>query len=127
VSVSLTLAGERVTVDAAPEGVEWRFGDGNAVSAGTGVAYRPGPPPPEAVTHVYQTRCLPGDQGRNPYVLPSCSANGYPLVAVVSWRISYSASGPIAASGSLASRTTEASTVYPVTEVRAFLLGGGSQ
>jgi hypothetical protein len=123
----VTLAGERVTVTAEPEAVEWRFGDAGAVSGGAGVAYRPGPPPPDAVTHVYGTRCLPGDQGHNPYVLASCGGDGYTVEAVVSWRISYAATGPVGASGSLPMRSTEASAVYPVSEARAFLLGGGSQ
>jgi hypothetical protein len=125
-SLSVALAGERVTVTAEPDSVQWRFGDGGAFSGGAGVPYRPGPPPPEAVTHEYRTRCLPGDQGRNPYVLASCGQDGYTVEAVVSWRISYGASGPVGASGSLPARTTEASAVYPVGEARAFLLGGGS-
>ena len=125
-SLSVTLGGERVTVDAAPDVVEWRFGDGGARPGGAGAPYRPGPPPPEAVTHVYGARCLAGDQGRDPYVLESCGADGYSVVAVVNWRIGYRASGPVATAGSLPSRTTEAATVYQVSEVRAFLLGGGS-
>jgi hypothetical protein len=126
-TLSVTLAGERVTVTAEPYAVEWRFGDGAAFSGGAGVPYRPGPPPPEAVTHVYGTRCLPGDQGRNPYVLASCGEDGYAIEATVSWRISFQASGAVGAEGSLPTRTTEASAVYPVSEARAFLLGGGSQ
>jgi hypothetical protein len=126
-SLSVTLAGERVTVTAKPAGVEWRFGDEGAFSGGVGIPYRPGLPPPEAVTHVYGTRCLPGDQGRNPYVLASCGQDGYAVEAAVSWRVSYDASGPVGASGVLPSRTTETAVVYPVSEARAFLLGGGSQ
>ena len=41
--------------------------------------YRSGPPPEGAIVHIYETRCLPGDEGRNPYVLGSCGSNGYPL------------------------------------------------
>jgi hypothetical protein len=126
-TLSVTLAGERVTVTADPDAVEWRFGDGAMLAGGPGIPYRPGSPPPDAVTHMYATRCLPGDQGRNPYVLSSCGDDGYTIDAVVSWRISYSASGPIGASGSLPTRTTESSTAYPVSEARAFLVGGGSQ
>jgi hypothetical protein len=126
-SLSVTLARERVTVTAVPEVVAWHFGDGAALAGSVGVPYRPGPPPPEAVTHIYRTRCLPGDQGRNPYVLSSCGQNGYTVAALVSWRISFAASGPVAAAGSLPTRTTETSIVYPVTEARAFLLGGGSR
>jgi hypothetical protein len=125
--LSVTLAGERVTVSAEPDAVEWRFGDGGALSGDAGVPYRPGPPPAAGVTHVYDTRCLPGDQGRNPYVLGSCGNDGYTVEAVVSWRISFRASGPVGAAGSLPTRTTETSAVYPVGEARAFLVGGGSQ
>jgi hypothetical protein len=125
--LSVSLGGERVTVTAEPDAVGWRFGDGGSLSGGVGVPYRPGSPPPEAVTHPYSTRCLPGDQGRNPYVLGSCGNDGYTVVAVVSWRISFRASGRVGASGSLPTRTTEASTVYPVSEARAFLIGGASQ
>jgi hypothetical protein len=125
--LSVTLAGERVTVTAEPDAVEWRFGDGGSLSGDVGVSYRPGPPPPDAITHAYTTRCLPGDQGRNPYVLSSCGDNGYTVDAIVSWRISFRASGPVGTSGTLPTRTTEASTGYPVSEARAFLVGGGSQ
>ena len=78
-------------------------------SGGPGRPYRPGPPPADAVLHLYETRCLPGDQGRNPYVLGSCGSSGYGVEAVVAWRISYSASGPIDASGTLPTRTTATS------------------
>jgi hypothetical protein len=123
-SVSVTLAGESVTVTAVPE-VDWRFGDG-ASARGAGVAYRRGPAPAEAVTHVYGTRCLPGDQGRNPYVLGSCGVRGYTVEVVVTWRVSFTASGLISSSGSLASRTTGTSLAYPVSEARAFLIPNGS-
>jgi hypothetical protein len=124
-SVSVTLAGESVTVTAVPE-VEWSFGDGTS-AAGAGVAYRPGSPPAGAVTHVYQARCLPGDRGRNPYVLPSCGGNGYTVEVLVSWRVSYTATGLISSSGSLATRTTGASLAYPVSEARALLVPNGSR
>jgi hypothetical protein len=124
-SVAVTLAGESLTVTAVPE-VKWRFGDGVAAS-GTGVAYRPGPAPAEAVTHVYDTRCLPGDVGRNPYVLETCGERGYAVAAIVTWQVSYTASGLVAASGSLTPRTTTTSVVYPVSEARAFLVPAGSR
>jgi hypothetical protein len=124
-TVSLALGGEQVTVTAVPS-ISWRFGDGAAVVGGAGVPYQPGPPPPEAVVHAYETRCLPGDQGRNPYVLVSCQQDGYQVQAVVSWRISYEASGVIDEAGSVTPRTTEAGTGYPVSEARAFLVSGGS-
>ena len=104
--------------------VEWRFGDGSSSMAEPGVPYQSGPCPADAITHVYDTRCLPGDQGHDPYVLASCGSNGYQLVATVSWQISYQAAGPVAASGTLPARTTTSSAVYPVSESRAFLVGG---
>ncbi|MGH2961394.1 MAG: hypothetical protein ACRDL3_04255 [Solirubrobacterales bacterium] len=125
--LTVSLAGETVTVTAVPSRVEWRFGDGIDLSGGPGRPYRPGPPPADAVLHVYETRCLPGDQGRNPYVLASCGSSGYRVEAVVVWRISYSASGPVEASGALAARTTETAAAYPVSEARAFLVSEGSR
>jgi hypothetical protein len=124
-SVSVTLAGESVTVTAVPE-VAWQFGDGGTAQ-GTGVSYRPGSPPSAAVTHVYDVRCLPHDRGRNPYVLPGCGERGYAVEAVVTWRVTYRASGLLAASGGLAPRTTTTSVVYPVSEARAFLVPTDAQ
>jgi hypothetical protein len=124
--LTVTLAGETVNVTAEPSVIEWRFGDGAEVRGGPGVPYRSGPPPAGAIVHVYETRCLPGDQGRNPYVLASCGSAGYRLEAVVLWRISYVASGPIDASGTLPARTTAAETPYPVSESRGFLVPGES-
>lgn len=125
--LSISLAGEAVTVIADPT-VQWRFGDGATLDGGPGVPYQPGAAPAGAVTHVYQTRCLPGDQGHDPYVLASCGQNGYQLEAAVVWRISYQAAGPIAASGTLPTRTTTSDVMYPVGEARAFLApaGGGT-
>jgi hypothetical protein len=126
-ALTVSLAGETVTVTAEPSGVEWRFGDGLDVAGGPGRPYRPGPPPADAVLHVYETRCLPGDLGRNPYVLESCGSTGYRVEAVVAWRISFTATGPVDASGALATRTTEISSPYPVSEARGFLVSGGSR
>jgi hypothetical protein len=125
-SVSISLAGETVNVIADPT-VEWRFGDGASLDAGPGVPYQADAAPADAITHVYGTRCLPGDQGHDPYVLASCGQDGYSIAALVVWRITYSAAGPIAASGTLPARTTETSTAYPVSESRAFLVSGGGQ
>jgi hypothetical protein len=125
-SLSISLAGETVNVIADPT-VQWRFGDGASVDAGPGVPYQADAPAAAAVTHVYGTRCLPGDQGHDPYVLASCGHAGYSVEALVLWRITYSAAGPIAASGTLPARTTETSTAYPVSESRAFLVSGGGQ
>jgi len=125
-SLSISLAGETVNVIADPT-VQWRFGDGASLAAGPGVPYQADVAPADAVTHVYGTRCLPGDQGHDPYVLASCGQAGYSVEALVVWRITYSAAGPIAASGTLPARTTETSTGYPVSESRAFLVSGGGQ
>ena len=124
--VTVNLGAETVTVSADPSATEWFFGDGGGRTGGPGVADEPGPPPADAITHVYDTRCLPGDQGRNPNVLPSCGADGYQVLARVSWTISFAASGPVAATGGLPARTTESDLVYPVSEARAFLVGGSS-
>jgi len=125
-SLSISLAGETVNVIADPT-VQWRFGDGASLDAGPGVPYQADAAPADAITHVYGTRCLPGEQGHDPYVLATCGQDGYPVEAVVVWRITYGAAGPIAASGTLPARTTETSTPYPVNESRAFLVSGGAQ
>ncbi len=125
-SLSISLAGETVNVVADPT-VQWRFGDGASLDAGPGVRYQADVAPADAVTHAYGTRCLPGDQGHDPYVLASCGQSGYSVEALVVWQITYSAAGPIAASGALPARTTETSTAYPVSESRAFLVSGGGQ
>lgn len=124
--LAVSLAGATVTVIAEPS-VEWRFGDGSSFVGGTGIRYRPGRPPDAAVRHAYATRCLPGDRGRNPYVLASCRDDGYRVEAVVHWRISYRASGRVAESGTLPTRTTETAVAYAVTEARAFLTRGGNR
>jgi hypothetical protein len=125
-TLSVSLAGETVSVVADPT-VEWRFGDGGSLDGGPGVPYQPGAAPANAIRHVYQTRCLPGDQGHDPYVLASCSQDGYRVEALVVWRIAYSAAGPVGETGTLPPRTTESSTPYPVSESRAFLVSGGGQ
>jgi hypothetical protein len=125
-TLSVSLAGERVSVVADPT-VGWRFGDGASLDGGPGVPYQPGTAPVDAIRHVYQARCLPGDQGHDPYVLSSCGRDGYRVGAVVIWRISFSAAGPIAESGTLPVRTTENSASYPVSESRAFLVNGSGQ
>jgi hypothetical protein len=125
-TLSVSLAGETVNVVADPT-VEWRFGDGGSLDGGPGVSYQPGATPADAIRHLYQTRCLPGDQGHDPYVLSSCGRDGYRVGAVVIWRISFSAAGPIAESGTLPARSTENSASYPVSESRAFLVNGSGQ
>jgi hypothetical protein len=123
-SATVRLGAEVVSVTADPSRAVWRFGDGGWSSGGPGVVYRPGPPPADAITHVYQARCLPGDQGRDPNVVASCGSGGYAVSAAVRWSISFTASGPVAAQGALPARTTESTLVYPVSEARAFLVGG---
>jgi hypothetical protein len=123
--LTIGVRGESVTVTASAKEVLWSFGEGAQSAEGAGVPYRPGPAPAGAVRHVYQTRCLPGDQGRDPSVLASCGANGYAVSAEVVWSISYQASGPVAGSGVLPARTTTATISYPVSESRAFLTASG--
>lgn len=125
--LTVALAGETVTVTAEPNAIEWRFGDGVELAGGTGRPYRAGPPPAGAVLHLYETRCLPGDQRRNPYVLGSCGSSGYGVEVVVAWRISFSASGAIDTSGALQTRTTATSIAYPVSEARGFLVPGAGR
>lgn len=125
-SLSVSLRGERVSVTASANTVRWSFGDGNSLTGGPGVPYRPGSVSASAVRHDYQTRCLPGDQGRDPYVLASCGTAGYTVAATLVWGITFTASGPIAAGGSLPTRTTSTSLSYPVSEARAFLTSAGS-
>jgi hypothetical protein len=123
-TLSIALAGETVSVVADPT-VGWRFGDGGSLDGGPGVPYHSGLAPAEAIRHAYQTRCLPGDQGHDPYVLGSCGQTGYSVHVLVVWRITYSAAGPLGESGTLPTRTTESSATYPVSELRAFLVSGG--
>ena len=120
-SLSLSLRGEHVTVNAAASGIQWSFGDGASLTGGPGVPYRQGVAPAAAVRHVYQARCLPGDRGHDPSVLSSCGSNGYTVEALVQWTISYTASGPVTAGGALPARATGTSVTYPVGEARAFL------
>jgi hypothetical protein len=126
-SLSLSLRGEHVTVSASASGVQWSFGDGAAITGGAGVPYRAGAAPSGSVRHAYQTRCLPGDQGHDPNVLSGCKASGYQVQATVGWGITYQATGPVPAGGSLPSRSTETSLVYPVSEARAFLTRASGQ
>src|SRR5207248_793039 len=105
---------ETVAVRADPSTIEWRFGDGADLAGGPGRPYQAGPPTEGAVVHVYETRCLPGDEGRNPYVLAGCGSTGYPVPATIVWRITFSARGPIDATGALPTRTSAASIAYPV-------------
>ena len=124
--LSISLRGESVSVSAEPS-VEWRFGDGASLVGGPGRPYTAGPPPADAVRHLYETRCLSGDAGRNPYVMASCGSGGYAVEALVHWSISFVASGAVSASGSLPARTTSTGISYPVSEARGFLVGGATR
>ena len=124
--LSLTLDGETVVVSADASQIDWSFGDGTTLAAGPGVPYQDGEVPADAVTHLYQTRCLPGDQGHDPFVLASCGADGYAVTATTTWAISFTATGPVSESGQLPSQTSQSELVYPVSEVRSFLNGGQS-
>lgn len=124
-SLSVSLGGESVTVSAAPSAVRWSFGDSELLTGGPGVPYRPGAAPSAAILHTYRTRCLPGDQGHDPYVMSSCGPTGYRVSAMVGWSISYQASGPVSGSGALPAHATSTSIVYPVSEARAFLTSSG--
>jgi hypothetical protein len=125
-SLSISLAGETVNVIADPT-VEWRFGDGATLDGGPGIPYQADASTADAIQHAYQTRCLPGDHGRDPYVLASCGQDGYSVEALVVWHITYTAVGPVGGAGTLPTRTTDTSTSYPVSESRAFLVAGGGQ
>lgn len=124
--LSVTVGPEQVTVTATPSDVTWLFGDGATRLGGSGVAYTEGDPPAAAIVHLYRTRCLPGDQGRDPYVLAQCGSNGYQVAAQVTWTFSFAASGPVTSSGSLPARTTRSELAYPVSEARGFLVRSSS-
>jgi hypothetical protein len=118
-AVAAAAGGEQVTVTATPH-VAWDFGDAGDAS-GSAEETRPTGVPAEAVAHTYETRCLPGDRGRDPYVSDACGQDGYALSASVTWTITYRATGPIDAAGGLPTRTTSTSADHPVTELRAYL------
>lgn len=119
--LTIALGAEQVTVNGNVKEVLWVFGDGGQLTGGVGIPYQRGANSVEAVHHVYRTRCLPGDQGHDPNVLPSCGPDGYTVTASVVWAISYQARGPVTTSGTLPARTTTTSMAYPVSEARAFL------
>jgi hypothetical protein len=125
-SITVSQGAESVTVTATPARIGWNFGDGDEVDGGPGRPYGESADRRGAVRHRYRTRCLPGDQGRDPYVLASCTADGYQVQAGVEWAISFQAAGPIVAAGGLPPQTTTATIAYPVTEVRGFLAREGA-
>jgi hypothetical protein len=126
-TVSVAARGEHVTVTATASTVRWTFGDGSSLAGGAGVPYQPGSVPSDAILHDYQTRCLPGDQGRDPYVLASCGPDGYTVTATVEWGVTFTAHGPVTRSGALPTRSTAESLTYPVSEDRAFLASAGGE
>lgn len=125
-SLAVSGGGERVTVTAVPSRVLWTFGDGGQVDSGPGHPYGKRAARAGSVQHIYTTRCLPGDQGHDPYVLSSCTSDGYQIGAGVEWTISFQAAGPIATAGALPPRTTSTGIAYPVDEVRGFLSRDGA-
>lgn len=125
-SVTVAQGAESVTVTATPARVGWNFGDGDEIDGGPGRPYGEPADRRGAMRHRYRTRCLPGDQGRDPYVLASCTADGYQVQAGVQWTISFQAAGPIVAAGGLPPQTTTTTIAYPVTEVRGFLAREGT-
>lgn len=125
-SLTVTGGGERVTVTAVPSRVLWTFGDGGQFDGGTGHPYAKRAARAGSIQHVYRTRCLPGDQDHDPYVLSSCTAVGYQVGAGVEWTIGFQAAGPIATGGGLPPRTTSTGIAYPVDEVRSVLTSGGA-
>lgn len=124
VAAVAVLGAEQVVVTAVPS-PEWQFGDGDTTAAGVGRPYERGGSTEGTIRHRYETRCLPGDRGRNPYVLASCSDAGYQVTASVSWTITFVATGPVPAGGGLPARTTTTSLNYAVSELRAFLTANG--
>jgi hypothetical protein len=126
-TVSVAARGEHVTVTATASTVRWTFGDGSSLAGGAGVPYQPGSVPSDAILHDYQTRCLPGDQGHDPYVLASCGPDGYTVTATLEWGVTFTAHGPVTRSGALPTRSTADSLTYPVSEDRAFLASAGGE
>lgn len=124
-TVSVAERGEHVTVTATANAVRWIFGDGSSLAGGAGVPYQSGSVPSDAILHDYQTRCLPGDQGHDPYVLASCGPDGYTVTATVEWGVTFTAHGPVTRTGTLPTRSTADSLTYPVSEERAFLASAG--
>jgi hypothetical protein len=125
VAAVAVLGAERIVVTAQPYPM-WSFGDGAQAGGSAGRPYQRGADVQGAVRHRYETRCMPGDAGRNPHVSESCTGEGYNVGAAVEWSISFVATGPVEMSGALPSRTTTTSSTYPVNEVRAFLTEGAS-
>lgn len=125
VAAVAVLGAERIVVTAQPYPM-WSFGDGAQAGGSAGRRYQRGADMQGAVRHRYETRCMPGDAGRNPHVSESCTGEGYTVGAAVEWSISFVATGPVEMSGALPSRTTTTSSTYSVNEVRAFLIEGAS-
>lgn len=125
VAAVAVLGAERIVVTAQPYPM-WSFGDGAQAGGSAGRPYQRGGDVQGAVRHRYETRCMPGDVGRNPHVSETCTGDGYTVGAAVEWSISFVATGPLEMSGALPSRTTTTSSTYPVNEVRAFLTEGAS-
>jgi hypothetical protein len=108
-SATASVPNETATVTATPVRVTWTMGDGRrVVCAGPGTPYSPGDParPSPDCGHVYR-RSSAGQGGL-----------AYPVAATTSWRISWVASGVVAASGTLAPLERTATTSLRVAEAQ---------
>ena len=108
-SATASVPNETATVTATPVRVTWTMGDGRrVVCAGPGTPYSAGDParPSPDCGHVYR-RSSAGQGGL-----------AYPVAATTSWRISWVASGVVAASGTLAPLERTATTSLRVAEAQ---------
>jgi hypothetical protein len=108
-SATASVPNETATVTATPVSVTWTLGDGSRVVChGPGTPYTGGDParPSPDCGHLYR-RSSAGQPGLR-----------YPVTATTSWRISWVASGVVAASGSLAPLARTATTTLRVAEAQ---------
>jgi hypothetical protein len=108
-TATASVPNQSATVTATPVKVTWTMGDGRrVVCAGPGTPYRGGDPaaPSPDCGHVYR-RSSAGQAGL-----------AYPVTATTSWRISWVASGVVAASGTLAPLERTATTSLRVAEAQ---------
>ena len=91
--LTVSLAGEAVTVTAVPE-VEWQFGDGSGIDGGAGCSVPVGPGPRRTRSRTSTTRAAcRATTAATRTCSRAAASNGYRLVATVSWRISYRPTG----------------------------------
>jgi hypothetical protein len=108
-SATASVPNETATVTATPVSVTWTMGDGRrVVCSGPGTPYTGGDPaaPSPDCGHVYR-RSSAGQAGLR-----------YPVTATTSWRISWVASGVVAASGTLEPLARTATTSLRVAEAQ---------